>query len=126
MIVEEAINRYIELRDAKSALKAEWSKANALIETEMNQIEAQFLQKFNEEGSETVGSASGTAYKSTRSTAKVLDRDSWLKHIIESEDYQFIESRVNKTAVDEYINEHGMPPPGVGIVAETTVNIRRS
>jgi len=126
MIVEEAINRYIELRDAKSALKAKWSEENAAIDREMNRIEAQFLQKFNDEGCETVGSESGTAYKSTRYSAKVLDRDSWLRSIIETENYQFIESRVNKTAVDEYIAANGVPPPGVGITAETTVNIRRS
>ena len=126
MIVEDAINRYIELRDAKAALKAKWSEENALIDREMNQIEAQFLSKFNEEGSETVGSASGTAYKSTRFSAKVVDRDSWLKDIIENENYQFIESRVNKTAVDEYIAANGAPPPGVTVVGETTVNIRRS
>lgn len=99
---------------------------NAVIDKRMNEIEAEFLNKFNTENSESAKASSGIAFKTTRVTAKVQDRDSWLADMIENENWQFIESKANKTAVDQYIAEHGAPPPGIGIVTETTVNIRRA
>lgn len=126
MDTDALIAEYIELRDAKAQLKKQWSEDNEKIDRRLNQIEAEFLNKFNTENSESAKAASGIAFKTTRTTAKVVDRDSWLRDIIENENYQFIESKANKTAVDQYIAEHGEPPPGVNIVTETTVNIRRA
>ena len=126
MNVDALIEEYIALRDVKSDLKKEWSDANAEVERRMNQIEAEFLNKFNTENSTQAKSESGIAFKHTRSSVKVQDRDTWMKHIIDTEGWHFIESKANKTAVDEYIAEHGEPPPGVAIVVETTVNVRRS
>lgn len=126
MNVDELITEYITLRDDKAALKKQWSEDNAVLDKRMFEIESEFLNKFNTENSESAKSAAGTAFKTHRVTAKVEDRDSWLKHVIETENYQFIESKANKTAVDQYIAEHGAPPPGISIVTETTVQIRRA
>ena len=39
--------------------------------------------------------------------------------------YDFLESRVNKTALDQFIEEHGDLPPGVTRNVEQIINVRR-
>ena len=85
-----------------------------------------FLAEFNETGQESAKTEHGTAYKATRMSTKVSDRDAFLNFVRENEAWEFLESRANKTAVTAYMEENEDVPPGVDVSRISTINIRRS
>lgn len=124
--MEELVEKYIRLRDAKAQLKAEYTQKAAKLDDILDRIEAVLLQQFSEFGMESVRTKAGTAYKSTRVSATVADWDSVLAFIKKNDLWQMLEHRVSKQAVEQFKEVNGDLPPGVNWREEVVVNIRRS
>lgn len=124
--MEELVEKYIRLRDAKAQLKAEYAQKAAKLDDILDRIESVLLQQFSEFGMESVRTKAGTAYKSTRVSATVADWDSVLAFIKKNDLWQMLEHRVSKQAVEQFKEVNGDLPPGVNWREEVVVNIRRS
>lgn len=125
MKLDEVVKNYIALRDKKAAIKADYDAKAAKIDDVLDKVEAKILEYFEQSGLESIRTDTGTAYKSTRNSATVADWDSVLAHILETENYQLLEHRVSKKAVEEYRMANEDLPPGVNWRSEVTVNVRR-
>lgn len=126
MKLDELIKKYLKLRDGKSELEAKQKEELKRFTSAMTKIEQLIMAEFNETGQESAKTAVGTAYKSVRTSAKVADRDTFITFVRDNEAWDFLENRVNKSAVEEYMAEHDDLPPGVDISRSATINIRRS
>lgn len=126
MKMDELVAKYIELRDKKAEFKKEYEAKVADTDRLLGKIEAVFLQKFNAEGTDSIKTAAGTAFKSLRSSASVADRDAFFAYIKANDAYELLEARCNKTAVAQHKAANDELPPGVNWSEEVTVNIRRS
>lgn len=126
MKVSEVVGEYVELRDKKLQLKADFDARVKPIDERMEQIENKLLEVFEATGIDSVKTDLGTAYKSEKSTASVADKSAFLDHIKEHDDYQLLEVRANKTAVEQYKEVNEALPPGVNWRSEVTVNFRRA
>lgn len=124
--MEEFVERYIKLRDAKARLKAKHTTELAPLEEAMDKIEAVILAQFNEQGIESARTAAGTAYKQVRSSATVAEWDPLLTFIRANDLWHLLEKRVAKVAVEQYRDEHNDLPPGIKWSEEVVVNIRKS
>lgn len=122
--IEDLVARYVAIRDKKAQLAAERKLVDDRINKAMTKIEQALLTEMNASGAESVRTGAGTCYKSTRTSAVVDDRDSFIPFALEHP--EFLESRANKTAVEAYLDETGELPPGVRVTRAVTVNIRRS
>lgn len=116
---------YIRRRDAKDALKAEQEKQMAVIVAGLDSLEQEMMTFLNQTGQQNANTKFGTFAKKTNTSAKVADRDMFMKYVLENEATNFLESRVNKTAVEEYIAEHGALPPGIDVTRMTTISVTR-
>lgn len=126
MKVSELVGKYIELRDKKASHKAEYEAKVLKLDEVINKIEAKLLEVFNSTGMDSVKTEFGTAYRSTRSTASVADRDIFFGFVKEKEEWPLLEIRASKTAVEQYKAANEELPPGISWREEQTVNIRRS
>ncbi len=124
--MQELVEKYIALRDAKDKIKAALSAKTAKLDAVMERIEAQILSTFIQQGIDSVRTSAGTAYRQTRTSAKVADWESVLQFIRDQELWHMLERRVSKDAVTDYRNEHGELPPGVDWREEAVINVRRS
>ncbi len=124
--MDQLVEKYIQLRDAKAALNNRHKEKVARLDNVLDKIEAALLVEFQKAGIESVKTASGTAYKTTRASATVGDWDTTLEFIRTQEVWNMLERRVSKDAVVQYKEEHGDLPPGVNWREEVTVNVRRS
>lgn len=124
--MEELVEKYIQLRDKKAEISAAFKAKTAKLDAVIEKIEGVLLQQFNELGMESVRTKAGTAYKSTRASATVADWDNVLGFIQRNELWNMLEHRVNKSAVEQFKEEHGDLPPGVNWREEVVVNVRRS
>jgi len=126
MKVSELVGKYIELRDKKAALKAEYDKKVESLDATLAQIEAKFLEVFQQTGINSVATEAGTAYQAIRTSATVADRDTFFDFVRSREEWTLLEARAAKTAVEQYKEAHGELPPGLNWREERVVNFRRS
>lgn len=127
MKMNEAIQAYIELRDAKDERKAEHAaEIKEKFSDKLDRIEAMFLKHFEKTGVDSTKAAGvGTAYIARRVSDKVVDKEALINHCKKTDNWDMFQGRVTKACVDEYIEEHGDMPAGVVRSTEMKVNIRR-
>lgn len=127
MKIDEAIEKYIELRDKKAEIRARYNAKVENIDAALKKLEAAFLRSFSKTGQRSAqGANGGTAFIKERTSDKVVDRQAYIEFLEATGAMDLIESRVNKSALDEYIEQHGDLPPGVTRSTELTINVRRS
>jgi hypothetical protein len=126
-VIDQVIAKYIELRDRKAQLKAEYEAKVAPVQEAMDKAEAFILQKMEETGVTSFKTDVGTAYVTTRTSASLADWDLFREFLAQQEDpFVFLDRRVNKTAIEEYTKDKQDLPPGVNWRVERTVGFRRS
>lgn len=124
---KDVIGSYIKLRDRRDDIKKRHREELAPIAEVMTTMENWLLGRLTNAGSDSItAKGTGTAFKTTRTSAKVNDWDTTLASIQENDLWHMLERRVSKAAVEEYIEANGEPPPGVEITREIVVQIRRN
>lgn len=125
MDVNQLVEQYIKLRDKKAVMKKEYDDKVFSVDELLDKIEVVLLKTFQETGLESVSTKAGTAYTSSRATAKVADKDQFMKFVIEGENWEFLENRVSKEAVEQFKAANDDLPPGISWSEVRTVNVRR-
>lgn len=125
-MIDQIVDGYIQLRDRKAKLKADYDAAVAPIDELMAKAEARIREEFQSTGIKSAKTANGTAYLQERTSATAADWDMTLQFIRDNDAWHMLERRVNKTAVDEYFAQTKELPPGVNYRRELVVNVRRS
>ena len=126
MKADEIIDRYLKLRRHKDDLKKRYDAEKARVDAMLEKTENFLLGEMNKQGIQSIKTPVGTAYKQVRRSYTVGDWDTALADIRNSERWNMLERRVNKTACDEYVAEHQGLPPGVDVREEAVVNVRTS
>jgi hypothetical protein len=124
--VKNHVETYVQLRDLKERINKEAKDKVAQLQTVMDNLEAEMLEQMRSLGVESLRTEAGTVYKTITRRTPVANWDAALAFIREHGLWHFLERRVSKGAVTEYMTEHGEVPPGIAIHEEQTVNIRRS
>jgi len=122
----EMVEEYITLRDGKKVAAdkfSEWEDTN--FNSRMKDLEIKLLDTLNKLGSDSISSKSGTVYKKVTTSVTVADGREFQKHVIDHAQWELIDWRANKTAVNDLV-ESGEPlPPGINRSAFVSVGIRR-
>lgn len=122
---EQLVKLYIGLRDRRAERKRAYEKDDESDKAKQEKIEGLLLRRFQEDGVESVRTASGTAYKSIRSTATVADSDLFLSFVVKNDLWNLLEKRCSKSDVEQYKAEHEALPPGINYSEVVHVNVRR-
>lgn len=117
---------YIELRDRRAKRKAAYENDDEADKLKQEKIEGMLLQRFREEGIESIKSAAGTAYTLTRTSATVADGEAFFNYCRENDAWDLVDKRANKTAVVAFRNEYNDLPPGINYSETLTIGVRRS
>ena len=126
MKLSEVVAKYVELRDQKAQLKAEYDMQVAPIEAKMSKIEGKLLEVLDQTGGKSFRTPHGTAYVSVRTTASVADRETFFDFVKQNEEWPLLQVAVVKSAVEQYKSVNQELPPGINWREERVVNIRRS
>lgn len=125
---DEVVAKYVELRDRRAALKADYTKEDEKLKSAMETIESYLSHLMHEMGGvDSLKTAHGTAFKKVSTKASFADRDLARKYALETGNLDVFELRASSTGVKTYMDEHdGALPPGFSVFTEETVQIRRS
>lgn len=116
----------IALRDQIDALKTEHKEALAPLNQKMEKLEAYLQLQLTTLGTTSfTAKGTGTAYLQNVVGVTVEDWDATLAWIRAGDLWEFLERRVSKTVVQEYMESTKEVPPGVNVRQETEVRVRR-
>jgi hypothetical protein len=123
--IEELVAQYVRLRDklkeSDDAHKEKTKSAREYLEL----LNAKLLERLNDVGGESVKTAAGTVYRTTKRSATLADGDLFRNFVRSMELFDLVDWRANPTAVAEYVEENQVPPPGVNYSTTFTVGVRR-
>ena len=121
-LVEQMVKTRDKLKDADDAHKERTKVAREYKE----RLENALLAKLNEVGGESVKTAHGTVYRTTRRSATIADGDVFRQFVIGNEAFDLVDWKANANACDDFIKNEGTPPPGVNFSTAFTVGVRRA
>lgn len=124
--IEAVIGKYVELRDLKAQMKAEFDEKVAPVQTALDTVERVLLAHMQANGSTGVKTKAGTAYVKETTSVTVADWDSFFEFVRSNNAWVMLNKAANKTAVQEYAADRGDLPPGLNFRVEQTVGIRRA
>ena len=121
------VEKFIKLRDKVKEIEEGHKKQLEPYKTMLVTMNNMLLGHLNDTGADNISlKGVGTFYKSVKTTASLADADAFRRHVIGSEAWDLIDWRANSTAVKQFIDDHGQPPPGVNTSSVVTAGVRRS
>lgn len=122
---DQLVASYRNVRERKDEIAKRHEQELAPVNEALRAIEARLLAMFTEAGLSNVKTAHGTAYTSTRRSYTVED-PSALRDFIEGNNLpELLETRVSKSAVDQYLEAGNALPPGIKVSQQVTINVRK-
>lgn len=124
--LDTVIAGVIALRDQIDAVKQGHKEQLAPLNQKMEKLEAFLQLQLTTLGTTSfTAKGTGTAYLQNVVGVTVEDWDATLAWIKEGNLWEFLERRVSKTVVQEYMESTKEVPPGVNVRQETEVRVRR-
>lgn len=123
--VDQLIAAYIDIRDQVAKLEAEHKKTVAPYKEAMGKIEGTVLTILNNMGVDSFKTPAGTAYSTTRTSVTVADRAAFMDYVVANQQFDLLDVRPNKTAVQGFLEAHQDLPPGVNVSRAVACNFRR-
>jgi hypothetical protein len=121
---DQLIAAYRTMRLRRDEAKKVFNEGQKPLLEAMQVIENIFLQRFEESGETASKTKSGTAYTVTETTVTVKDWGAFLEYVNHNAAWEMLERRASKSAVTEFVEEHGSTPPGLALSQSKKVNIR--
>lgn len=111
MQLNDLIGKYVQIRDKKAEIKAEYDGKVAMIDEKLKLIEAKLLETFQRTGVESVRTDHGTAYTSVRNSCTTADKTAFLEYVRNNDEWGLLDVRPLKSAVEQYKDAHDDYPP---------------
>jgi hypothetical protein len=124
--MESRIEKYIRLRDLIKHKDDAHKEAMKPYREALETLNGVMLKHLETIGGDSVKSAAGTVYKTTKTTASLEDPDAFMRHVIGSEAWELLDRKANSVACRAFADENGVLPPGVKMTQVVQVGVRRS
>jgi hypothetical protein len=122
----ELIEDYIALRDQRTNADDKFKEFRKLhFDAPMEAIEVQLLDILNSLGVDSLAGGTGTAYKKISVSVTTADAREFRRHVIGDEQWDLVDWRPNKTAVNDLVEKGEPVPPGVNRSAFYTIGVRK-
>lgn len=120
------VNAFINIRDARSALKREFEAKDDELKGKQARLEAVMLGHLNATNMAAVRVDGGTVYKQEEVKPSCSDWSSFYQWVSENDAFDALEKRLTKKFMVEFMEAHeGALPPGVSVHREFVVRVRR-
>lgn len=122
---EKRIGQYVALRDKKKEIEERHKAELKPLNDAMEMLESMLLAHLNNTKQDSASCSTGTAYKGSRVSAKIVDASLFRRHVIGSEAWDLVDWKANSTAVQAIVDDTGEPPPGINYSKTITLGVRR-
>lgn len=122
--VDKIVEQYLTVRDALEEAEARYKEQIRDLVGIKELLVAQLLDFLAQTKQESARTASGTVTQHVRYTATLNDPEAFMKHVIDTHQFDLLERRASSTAVREYIAKHNAKPPGCDLTSWRSVSVR--
>ena len=127
MDLNAATRAYVNIRDARSALAQKFDAEDGSLKDKLKLLEAFMLKELQSTGANSVRTDEGTVIRQEEIMPSGSDWDAFYGWIKKNDAFDFLERRIKKTAVKDYMEAHpGKLPPGVSVNREFVIRVRRA
>ncbi len=117
---------FIKIRDKRSQMKAEFDKEDKRLKEQQDTLKQFLLTYCKENGVDSVKTSSGLFYRSVKTRYWTNDWEEMHNFIRENNLLEFMEKRLNQTAVKEYLEENpDANLEGLKIDSEYQLSVRK-
>ena len=113
--IDDVVARYVELRDELDLKRKEYQEFEKDQKEKMERLSMWLRDKSDDLGVNSFNTPHGTAYRSTKTYARVSNWDKVLKFIQDTGNWQMLEKRIGKLPTIEIIDDLGIEPSDIGV-----------
>ena len=126
MDYNQVTRAFLNIRDARAKLRKQYDTEDSVLAESQRRLEAIMLDHLNTSGMESVRTEAGTYYRQEQLKPAGSDWDAFYRFIRDEDAFDALERRIKTGFVQDYIEEHGEPPPGVSTHREYVVRVRKT
>lgn len=119
------IAQYVGLRDKIKALDDAHKEKMKPYREMLDTLGGVLLTHLQNNSADSVATPSGTVYKTVKNSATINDGTAFWQFIVDNDAWDLIDKKANVSAVQDFIEAHNAPPPGVNFSSVVTVGVRR-
>jgi|TARA_R110000803_G_C11902211_1_gene312245 hypothetical protein len=124
--VAKMVRVYQKIRSKRSELSANFKEEDKALSEKLDAVKAALLKYCDEQGVESVRTAEGLFYRSTKTRYWTSDWESMHKFILEEGVPELLDKRVNQTNMRQYLEENpDAVPMGLNVDSEYTLSVRK-
>jgi len=123
--VEKRVGQFVKLRDMKAELaERHKTEMQPILET-MEMLKEELKLALNAANAENMKTSAGTVSLSRKANASASDINAFWTWVVTQGAFDMIDKKPNVTAITEYVQHNGVPPPGVNYSVFQDVGVRR-
>jgi len=126
MNVDQVLGAYLQLRTAKEDLVKRHKEELAPLNDQMQKCLLWVQQQLQSQGLTNFKGESGIAFLQTDTSVSVKDWDATFEWIKANNAWSFLERRVSKSVVQDFVEATNELPPGLHLSQEVCAHIRKS
>jgi hypothetical protein len=125
--VDKLVKVYIKMRDHHTTMMQEFKKQEDASVGQMKQVKDALLAYCKDQNLESVKTAEGSFYRTTKRRYTTADWGSMNQFILEHQVPELYEKRIHQGNMETFLTEHpDLLPPGLNCDAEYSVTVRRN
>lgn len=124
------------IKDARTTKRHAWEKEDLALEEDQHKLDMLLLQMLNAQGASSIATGYGTVIRSLKLKPSAADWGAIWEWMKENDAADLLERRLKTAFIKEYMEAHktvdaegretqGPPPPGINILREYEVSVRR-
>ena len=124
--LERLTATYIKIRDARTALAANFKSEDDDLQAQLEQVKRALLDYCDTNGIESARTTAGTFYRTVKTRYWTSDWESVYKFVLENAMPELFEKRLNQSALKELIEEDpDFALPGLNSDSEYVITVRK-
>jgi len=124
--VDKLTRVYLKIRDKRAELAAKFKEQDDALSAQLDAVKAALLEHCKEHNVDSVRTEHGLFYRTVRTRYWTSDWAAMHKFIMEQGAPEFLEKRLNQTAVKEFLAENPETvPPGLNVDSEYAISVRK-
>ena len=126
--VEELVGAYLSIRTERERLLKEYETADALLKKDLAALESVMLDVCNKVNADSIKTSFGTVIRKLNERFFCTDWDNFKDFVLENQAVELLEKRIHQGNFRQFMSEHegdGLPP-GVNVMREYAVSVRKS
>ena len=124
--LEKLVKTYIKIRDRRAEIKRAYEEEDGGLVSQLDTVKSALLDHCKAHNVTSVKTSEGLFYRTVSQKYWTSDWEEMHKFVMKHEVPEFLEKRLNQTAVREFLEENpDDAPKGINVDSEYTISVRK-